>query len=45
MSVARHIVQVHPRLLIGIGIGTAASVLIPASTWIGRSLIGWNAGL
>jgi len=45
MSVARHIVQVHPRLLIGIGVGIAASVVIPASTWIGRSLIGWNAGL
>ncbi len=45
MSVARHIVQVHPRLLIGIGVGIAASVLIPASTWIGRSLIGWNAGV
>ncbi|MBG7621224.1 DUF1345 domain-containing protein [Herbaspirillum sp. AP02] len=45
MSVARHIVQVHPRLLIGIGVGIVAAVCIPASTWTGRSLIGWNAGV
>jgi len=45
MSVARHIVQVHPRLLIGIAIGIAAATVLPASTRIGRSLIGWNAGV
>ncbi len=45
MSVARHIVQVHPRLLIGMAVGIAAAVFIPASTWISRCLIGWNAGV
>ena len=45
MSVARHIVQVHPRLLIGMAVGIVAAVFIPASTWISRCLIGWNAGV
>ncbi|MCI1003187.1 MULTISPECIES: DUF1345 domain-containing protein [unclassified Herbaspirillum] len=45
MSVARHILQVHPRLLIGIGVGIAAALLAPAGNWTGRSLIGWNVGV
>jgi len=45
MSVARQIVQVHPRLLIGIAVGVVAAVLLPASTLTGRCLIGWNAGV
>ena len=45
MSVARQIVQVHPRLLIGIAVGVVAASLLPASTVTGRCLIGWNAGV
>ena len=45
MSVARQIVQVHPRLLIGLAVGIAAAVFLPGSTWIGRCLVGWNAGV
>ncbi|WP_443114335.1 DUF1345 domain-containing protein [Herbaspirillum seropedicae] len=45
MSVARQIVQVHPRLLIGLAVGIVAAVFLPATTWTGRCLIGWNAGV
>ncbi|QDD65752.1 DUF1345 domain-containing protein [Herbaspirillum seropedicae] len=45
MSVARQIVQVHPRLLIGLAVGIVAAVFLPATTWTGRCLVGWNAGV
>lgn len=45
MSVARQIVQVHPRLLVGMAVGLIAALLLPASTLTGRCLIGWNAGV
>lgn len=45
MSVARHIVQVHPRLLIAIAVGLLAGFLIPATSLITHCLLGWNAGV
>lgn len=45
MSVARHIVQVHPRLLIAIAVGIAAGLLIPVGNWVTQCLVGWNAGV
>lgn len=45
MSVARHIVQVHPRLLVAIAVGVAAGFLVPATTWVSQCLVGWNAGV
>ncbi|WDZ94944.1 DUF1345 domain-containing protein [Herbaspirillum sp. WKF16] len=45
MSVARHIVQVHPRLLIAIAVGIAAGLFIPVGSWVTQCLVGWNAGV
>ncbi|MFL9923297.1 DUF1345 domain-containing protein [Herbaspirillum lusitanum] len=45
MSVARHIVQVHPRLLVALAVGLVAGFLIPCESLITHGLIGWNAGV
>ncbi|MBP0597813.1 DUF1345 domain-containing protein [Herbaspirillum sp. LeCh32-8] len=45
MSVARHIVQVHPRLLIAIAVGLVAGLIIPTGSFVTHCLIGWNAGV
>ncbi|WP_034293988.1 DUF1345 domain-containing protein [Herbaspirillum sp. RV1423] len=45
MSVARHIVQVHPRLLIAAVIGVVAYWLWPSGATVTRLLVGWNAGV
>ncbi|MBB5391150.1 MULTISPECIES: DUF1345 domain-containing protein [unclassified Herbaspirillum] len=45
MSVARTIVQVHPRLLIAILVGIVCGLLIPAGSLVTHCLIGWNAGV
>lgn len=44
MSVARHIVQVHPRLLIAVAIGVVGFFLCPGGELITRMLVSWNAG-
>lgn len=44
MSVARHIVQVHPRLLLAVAVGLLAGLLVPASSVVAHCLVGWNAG-
>ncbi|EJN09316.1 DUF1345 domain-containing protein [Herbaspirillum sp. YR522] len=45
MSVARHIVQVHPRLLVAAAIGVVAGVCWPSGSLISQCLIGWNVGV
>lgn len=45
MSVARHIVQIHPRLLIAIAIGALGSLLWPERDMVTRLLLGWNLGV
>jgi uncharacterized membrane protein len=45
MSLARHIVQVHPRLLAALLVGIAAGLLVPADSIVTHCLIGWNAGV
>lgn len=45
MSVARHIVQVHPRLLLAIAVGIAAGLLIPTGSVVTHCLVGWNVGV
>ncbi len=45
MSVARHIVQVHPRLLLAIAVGLVAGFLTPAHSPVTYCLVGWNAGV
>jgi len=44
MSVARQIVQVHPRLLVAVVIGVLSYFLWPAGETVTRLLVGWNAG-
>jgi uncharacterized membrane protein len=45
MSVARHIIQVHPRLLIAVAVGAAGYLLCSEGDLITRLLTGWNAGV
>lgn len=45
MSIARYIVQLHPRLLIAVLIGVASGLLIPNGSTTTHCLIGWNAGV
>jgi uncharacterized membrane protein len=45
MSVARHIVQVHPRLVAAVVIGALAYFFYPAADVVTRLLVGWNAGV
>lgn len=45
MSIARHLIQVRPRLLIAVAIGALAFFLWPAGESITRLLVGWNAGV
>ena len=45
MSVARHIVQVHPRLLIAVFVGAVVGMLCISGTTMTRLLAGWNAGV
>lgn len=44
MSIARHIVQIHPRLLVAVIIGVLAYFLWPAGEVITRLLVAWNVG-
>jgi uncharacterized membrane protein len=45
MSVARHIVQVHPRLLIAAVAGVAAGVCWPSGSLVTQCLVAWNVGV
>lgn len=46
MSIARHIIQVHPRLLIAVAVGVAVGLLSTAShNVVTQCLLGWNAGV
>lgn len=45
MSLARHIVQVHPRLLVAVFIGTLGFLCWPADDAVTRLLVGWNVGV
>jgi uncharacterized membrane protein len=45
MSVARHIVQVHPRLVAAIVLGALAYFLYPSGEVVTRLLAGWNLGV
>jgi len=40
-----HLLRTHPRLTAGALLGVAAGILAPAETLIGKTLVGWNAGV
>jgi uncharacterized membrane protein len=45
MSVARHIIQVHPRLVGASVLGALAYFLYPSADVVTRLLVGWNVGV
>ena len=45
MSVARQLVQVHPRLVVAIVIGVAVGWLTSSDALVTRCLVGWNASV
>lgn len=45
MSVARHLVQIHPRLLIAFALGVLACLLCPGAALVTRLLVAWNVGV
>lgn len=45
MSIVRHIVQIHPRLVVAIVIGALGYTLWPSGAVVTRLLAGWNVGV
>jgi uncharacterized membrane protein len=45
MSVARHLVQIHPRLVIAFALGMVVYFLCPGAAMVTRLLVAWNAGV